>query len=164
MFGWIKRKVEIASINAATNDIDRFIKGLQGSASDEIAAGVAMATMLRLGLESIGKLPRFTIDLSLPRDQYQADMTQLYLSQAVKEFQKMGQPTDAYAAMVWLHSVRALNIPEVRYLGRAMWGQLQRGFGDAADATIDICTMIGRAVPANIHDEVRFIPVGLEPI
>lgn len=163
MFKWMKRKAELAIVNAATSDIERFIKGLRGASSDEVALIVAMATLLRLNLESFGRLPRYALDLRLPRDQYQADMAQLYLNKAVNEFQKMGQPSDATAAMVWLHSARALNIPEVRFLGREMWSELQRGFDEAAHAAVDVCGLVGREVPTDIEAEVRFVPGGLEP-
>ena len=163
MLKWMKRKTQLAIVNAATSDIERFCLGLDGGSSDEVARIVGMATLLRIRLESAGRLPRYVLDLRLQRDQYQANLVQIYLNRLVNEFQKMSQPSDAAAAMVWLHSARSLNIPEVRSLGREMWSGLLRGFNGAADAATDVCHLVGCEVPIDIEAEVRFVPGGLEP-
>lgn len=163
MFKWLGRKVEIAGIQAASTDLDRFIAGLRGASDAEVGFMVAMATLLRLRMQEAGELPRFALDLSLPRDQKQADLLQWKLNRTVNGFQKLGQPTDAAASMVWLHSVRALNMPELRSQGRTMWSQLTRGFPTSVESAQEICQLMGLGLPERISSEVTFIPVGLEP-
>lgn len=164
MLKWMKRKTQLAIVNAATSDIERFSRGLQGGSSDEVAQIVAMATLIRVNLEAAGRLPRYVLDLRAQRDQSQANLVQLYLNRLANEFQKMNQPSDAAGTMVWLHSARSLNIPEIRTLGREMWSELLRGFDGAADAATEVCHLVGREVPIDIEAEVRFIPGGLEPV
>ena len=75
----------------------------------------------------------------------------------------MNQPSDALGVMILLHSVRALNVPEIRALGRDMWKQLERGFPHFQDAIFEIRKVSGNNIPQEIDSELRFIPRGLEP-
>jgi len=75
----------------------------------------------------------------------------------------MNQPSDALGVMILLHSVRALNVPEIRGLGREMWKELERGFPYVEDTLEEIRGLTGNPLPPNIDDELKFIPHGLEP-
>jgi hypothetical protein len=166
MFGWIKKRIEDASTDAMKNDIERFIASLKGAGDEEIATMLIVANVLRINLTKMGKIPAAALDLSIPRlgdIEIKCDMCPITLSSAIKQFQKIGQPTDALGCMIWLHSVRALNVPEIRVLGRDMWRQLSRGFVHLDDAIEDMSALIGTSLPKNIKDEVRFVPRGLEP-
>jgi hypothetical protein len=61
MFGWLKRRVELAVVNSRDQDIDRFIRGLKGASSPEVGAIVACAAHWRNVLEA-----RFGWDLDHP--------------------------------------------------------------------------------------------------
>ncbi|MCE7999080.1 MAG: hypothetical protein HEP70_09500 [Rhodobiaceae bacterium] len=166
MFGWLKKKVLEASADAMKNDIERFIVSLRGADDEEISLMVVLANIIRLNLIEMGKIPLAALDLGISRDEsvaYQCDMCSVTLVNTIKQFQKMNQPSDAVGAMILLHSVRALNVPEIRIFGREMWQELERGFPYVDDTLEDIRGLTGNPLPANIDDELRFIPHGLEP-
>lgn len=166
MLGWVKKKVMNASTNAMKNDITRFIEGLKGASSEEIGGMLVIATALRMNLIAAGTIPLAALNLNIPRDpdlEMECSMSPIRLVKHIKEFQSKGHPSDALGGMIWLHSVRALMVPEIRLYGRAMWKELSRGFPYSDDAIEQIYTMIGKPLPPKIHDEIMFIPVGLEP-
>jgi hypothetical protein len=166
LFGWAKRKLEVASASAMKDDIGRFIAGLRGADDYEIGSMIVLANSLRIKLLNMGKIPEAALDFSIPRDddtQLQCDLCSVTLANAIKQFQKMGQPTDAFSAMVWLHSVRALNIPEIRGLGREMWGQLSRGFPYVDEPLWEMKGLVGDRLPVGLEHELMFVPRGLEP-
>ncbi|NOE35597.1 hypothetical protein GS627_17795 [Ruegeria sp. HKCCD7318] len=167
MFGWLKKRVLNASADAMKNDIERFTAGLEGADAEEISTMLVIENILRLRMLDSGVIPAAALDLSIPRDEdvmYQCDMCSLKLVNGVKKFQKIGQPSDAAGAMIWLHSVRALNVPEIRVCGRKMWGQLVRGFPYVDNTLGTMRAVMGTRLHENIDEELRFIPIGLEPI
>jgi hypothetical protein len=158
---WLKRKIQIASVRAAREDLERFNASLRGATDGQIGMVVAIATIIRLRLTTAGRLSRGAFVLPMPGDG-SAEL-QLYLSGMVRQFQKMGQPSDAAGTMVWLHSMRALGFPEVRELGRDMWKELQRGFPYVSDALSDIEALGGNQVPAGADTACTFVPEDLAP-
>ena len=119
MFGWFKKRVLEASNDAMKNDIERFIASLKGADDEEISTMLVVANILRLNLTKMGKIPPAALDLSIPRNNdlaIKCDMCPMTLTSAIKQFQKINQPSDALGVIVWLHSVRALNVPEIRVL------------------------------------------------
>jgi len=158
---WLKRKVQIASANAAQEDLERFIASLRGASDEELGILIATATIIRVRLTQSGSLPVYALALPTPGEG--TVRIQLHLANVVREFQKMGQPSDAAGAMIWLHSMRALAFPEVRHLGRQMWKELQRGFQNAPDALNDIAAITGKALPGEAWDSYDFIPQDLSP-
>ena len=166
MFGWAKKRIIEASNDAMKNDIARFIASLKGASDSEISTMLVVANIVRLNLTNMGKIPPAALDITIPRVgdlDIKCDMCSVTLANAVKQFQSMNQPSDALGTMIWLHSVRALNVPEIRYLGRAMWQELSRGFRDIDQTLEDIHSISPTPLPLNIENEVRFIPRGLEP-
>ena len=89
-------------------------------------------------------------------------MVPLRLIRLISEFHKKGQLSDATGCMVWLHSVRALQNPELRGLGRQMWAELLRGFGEVDDIADEMHTLLPD-LPRNLEVEACFVPKGLEP-
>ena len=166
MFGWLKRRVDAASVNVMKKELESFTAGLKGADDAEIATMLVVANILRLNLTAMEKIPEAALDYSIPRDQeteFQCSACPIALGRAIKHFQKLKQPSDAFGVMVWLHSVRALNVPELRFLGRKMWKELERGFPYVEDALQAVQTISGNPMPPNIENALRFIPVGLEP-
>jgi len=166
MFGWLKKTILNASADSMKRDLERFIVGLEGADGEEIAPMVVTANVIRLNMIAAGRIPAAALDISIPRDSnlaYQCDMCSLYLVGAVAEFQKMGQPSDAAGVMILLHSVRALNVPELRAHGRRMWAQLKRGFPHADTTLSGIRELTGMKLLDGIENELYFIPRGLEP-
>lgn len=148
------------------NDIVRFVASLKGIDDEEISTILVVANILRLNLTEMGKIPPAAMDFSIPRVgdlSLKCDMCPITLVSAIKQFQGMNQPSDALGVMIWLHSVRALNVPELRIIGREMWEELSRGFPYVDDALEHVRALISKPMPSNIGVEIRFIPRGLEP-
>lgn len=166
MFGWVKSRIQKASTDAMRDDLARFIESLRGAGDYELGMLLVVANAIRLNFIATGKLPPAALNLEIPRTkqlEVKCDTCPIELNSAIRAFQKLGQPTDAAGTMVWLHSVRALNVPELRLLGRHMWGELSRGFPHAAEALGDTRRMGGKNLPDQLDDELTFVPVGLEP-
>jgi len=158
MLRWLKRRID------GTPDLERFVTLLRGMSAPDLGTLVAVATVVRLNMRDAGHLPDAALDIAggLPPEKQLA--AQLKLSNLVRQFQKLGQPSDAAGAMVWSHSMRAGATPELRLLGRQMWGELSRGFGHASEAIEDIVAVSPNRLPPELSREYRFIPPGLEPM
>ena len=128
MFSWLKRKVELRAIQAAEEDIERFLKGLRGSDLEEIAMVAAVATHWRNVFAAQG------IDLLHPVEaERKKPALLMLLNRTIREVQKV-HPAFAAGLMVWLHTVRAANMPEIRAQGRDVWSELYRSFALAESA------------------------------
>lgn len=162
MFGWVKSKIQKASTDTMRDDLQRFIVSLQGASDDEIATIVCVACVIRLNLSSSPTLPPASLDIGRMDTSIDGSMVSLRLNRLISEFQKNGQLSDATGCMVWLHSVRALQNPELRGLGRQMWSELSRGFTEVDEVASEMYALLS-GLPKNIEAEARFIPKGLEP-
>jgi hypothetical protein len=121
---WLKRKSQIAAIAGAREDLLRFVDSLRGQSDVELGAVLVMAAVVRVAMRKAGALPDELLQIT--GDPQQA-VARGGMAQLVLRYQSEKRLAEATGAMVWLHSLRALCFPEVRYLGREMWRQLQRG-------------------------------------
>jgi hypothetical protein len=160
--GWLKRKVLAASSKSQEKELRAQIQRLKGMSNDEIGFLVAGSAILRLNLTSGGVLPPEALDLSMPRDEFKMDMIPIKLGSLIRQFQKMGQPTDAAFAMTWLHSTRALCNLDIRVFGRELWAEMSRGFPYAQEKIGDMEKLLGKTITIS-EEELKFVPVGLEP-
>lgn len=55
---WLKRKIQIASVRGAREDLERFNASLRSATDGQIGMVVAIATVIRLRLTVSGRLPR----------------------------------------------------------------------------------------------------------
>jgi hypothetical protein len=154
--GWLRRKTELATIKGAREDLERFVESLRGMSDEEIGAVVGMAALVRTALRQSGLLPGES--LTVTPDSQQAT-TQLGVSELIQRYQTEQRHAEAVGAMVWLHSLRALSISEVRLLGRQMWAQLERGQPHALAALQNM----GIPPLAEVIAECSRIPEGLVP-
>jgi hypothetical protein len=161
---WIKRKIQLAAVKGGTEDLERFVTSLQGQSREELGMLVALATLLRINLRNEGHLPDEALGIGMPLGSGTEAQVQYKISQFVRLFQKEGQLTDAAGAMVWLHTLRAFSYPELRILGRKMWGELQRGFEYADDGLDQIKALTGRAIPVEARMIYAFVPPGMEAL
>jgi hypothetical protein len=155
MFGWLKRKTELAGIKGATEDIDRFILSLRGMSDYEVAMAVAIATHWRNAFQrddDINLLEPWDVECRSPDFRWK-------LNRLLVEVQRTRKPM-AVGLMIWLHTLRAAGMPELRLKGRQMWSELRRGFALVDRAAADFDAMMGTVL---ITDEADRIPSGLEP-
>jgi hypothetical protein len=82
------------------------------------------------------------------------------LSQLVLQLQKQKLYSYAGAVMVWLHTVRSAQHPQVRYLVKEMWRELERGFPFVSLAAEEIERIEHRTL---IIDRATEFPAGLNP-
>lgn len=157
MFRWLKRRAEIAVLRQMEEDIDRFLAGLRGADSSELGMVVAVATHWRRIFEedNVDFLDPIHAKLANP-------LIAVKINRLIAKVQKEN-PELASGLMVWLHTLRAANNPEIRIKGRAMWGELRRGFGEAYQGSLDISEILG--IKLHIESEADFwqIPEFLEP-
>ncbi len=165
MLDWVKRSFQLYAARHAKVDMRRQIDVYAGMDDSEVAFLLVGATYCRLELERRGVLPRQCLDVSLPRGP-EVHLAQGGLRRLIRLAQRESRHVAAACLMVWLHSVRALNLPEIRMLGREMWQELARGFPGIESAHALWEEEVFDAVdPAHLPswDEFRFVPVGLEP-
>jgi hypothetical protein len=154
--GWLRRKTELATVKGAREDLERFVESLRGMSDEEVGSVVGMAALVRTVLRQSGQLPDQL--LTVTPDSKQAT-TQLAVLELIERYQTEQRHAEAVGAMVWLHSLRALSIPEVRLLGRQLWGQLKRGQPHALAALQDM----GVPPLADVIVECSRIPEELDP-
>lgn len=165
MLDWARRRFQLHAARRAAVDLRRQIDVYAGMDDHEVAFLLVGATYCRLELERRGELPCQCLDLSLPRGP-EVHLAQGALRRLIRRAQRESRHVAAACLMVWLHSARALNLPEIRMLGREMWQELARGFAgiESAHALWEE-EVFDSADPALVpsSEEFRFVPVGLEP-
>jgi len=158
--GGIERWFSNLFLSWATNtqrkEITRFTDALRAMDSEEIGALVATATDLRHTIAAGGGL-----DLLDPRTVEAIRPTAAQdLNRQIRRMQARNSQEVAAAIMVWLHTIRAANNPDLRMLGREMWRQLERGFPKVEQAAADLQVVGIRHL--NIEGYSVF-PLGLSP-
>lgn len=153
MFKWMKRKAELAIVKSAKEDIERFVSMVKGASAEQVGLVVAMATHYRNALAKEG------VDLLRPMEAEELDhFIALKIGKLITAAQK-GDPANATGWMVWLHTLRAANILEIRFQGRLLWRELSRGFPHVEEAADDLALLLNRRLDIDGYDSV---PEGLE--
>ena len=153
--GLLSRLFNSWAVKRQRKEMQEFIDGLRSMDAQEVGFVVATTTHMRNILESEG------MRLMDPLVDYPLDPTiTLRLGKIIREFQKVGDNTDAAGAMVWLHTMRVGGRHELRQLGRDMWRELARGIPHAEGASLEIMRMTFK--PCRIEGFERY-PLGLSP-
>jgi hypothetical protein len=149
MFGWLKRKAQLKIIASMEQDISRFIAGLKGASAQEVGMIVLGANHWRNVLES-----KFGWNLDHPDIVAMRDIgAAVTLNGMIRDVQKVN-PAMAPGLMVWLHSVRASQTPEIRALGREMWSQLARGIPHVEETAHGLVAHLGVRLDPNGYDRM----------
>lgn len=159
---WLKRRFELTAIKFGRQDLERFIDTLRGQSEAEVATVVAVAAVIRMRLREVGHLPDEVLQVTAMQE-YEQAMVQRRISRLVRRFQSDHEYIDAAGAMVWLHTLRSLSRPELRFLGRQMWQQLERGFARTPEALAQIVAVTRREPPLGTLAACLFIPGDLDP-
>ena len=163
IFDWLKQSFENQARSSSLSEVAGFIDGLRSMTDQDMGIVIAVATVIRVNMEKEGFLPEGLFqDKALPSStalgRYQMDLNKL-----VRQFNRMGQPTDGVGALVISYSLRCLNVPELREYGRDMWEVLSRGFPYAEGALKNGEEEKGVPFPDQVWEEWAVIPFGLEP-
>ena len=137
IFDWFQQTVNNQVRNTSLTEVRAFIDGLHSMTDEDIGVVIAVATVIRVNMEKEGLLPEGifkepTLEPSAALGEYQVELNEL-----VRQFNKLGQPTDGVGALVISYSLRCLNAPFLREYGRDMWEVLSRGFPHAEKALRD---------------------------
>lgn len=154
--GWIANRVRSWATNSQKSEMVAFVEGLRAADSSEVGPILAIATHCRHDL-----FDNFGWQLLDPivAEQLHPAIT-IELGSLIRQHQKARSTIYASGLMVWLFSVRAANIIELRQVGRDMWGQLERGLPFVHQATADLFRATGFALTIDGCEE---IPLGLTP-
>jgi hypothetical protein len=157
VLNWLRRRVRRAVVKAAREDLETFVETLRGYSGQELGMLVAIAAALRISLRDAGELPDELLQVT-------ADPRQPAIQQAMANLVlSFRTPAQAVGAIVWLHTLRALSIPELRYLGRQMWQQLQRGQSLAPVALQELQAISDSPPPAGALAACSYVPTDLDP-
>lgn len=160
---WFLEWMRARALRAAEREVAGFVDGLAAMEARELGALVAIATAVRVNMETYQVIPE-----GLFRDQAMPSVEavgayQMRINRVRRQFDRMRKPGDSAGALVWSYSLRCFNVPELRPLGLGMWAQLKRGFPYVADALKDGEAEKGEAFPERVWQEWDLVPVGLEP-
>jgi hypothetical protein len=143
----IRRKGLDAIVRSHERDLMEAIKILKGMDAEEIAVSLLFAADLRNRYET---LRDDLLDLGqLCQERHKGVPFQL--SQMIQKSQSQRD---------WLHTSRAAQFPQVRYLAKEMWRELERGFPLLSDVLLHIEGNFG--LHLDVRGAQRF-PVGLDP-
>jgi hypothetical protein len=159
---WLRQRFEHDASRSGRVALERFVASLRAQPENEIALVVVVAAAIRVRLRDAGHLPDDVLQASSSHEYEQATVQQR-VARLVRKYQTNSEHIDAAGAMVWVHTLRSLTIPELRDLGRQMWQQLERGFPHTADALARIEAVTRRVSPPGTLPACCFIPRDLDP-
>ena len=161
--GWLGGMMQERAARAGGREVERFVRGLEGTGDNDLGVLVAVATAVRINLEIQGILPDgLFADHTLPPPE-KLGQYQWRINRVGRQFARMGLETDAVGVNIWSFSLRCLNVPGLRPLGRAMWVELARGFPHVESALEAGEAEKGEPFPPRVWKEWSLVPIGLEP-
>ena len=122
--GFFSRKLEDIGKSAAKKEILHYRDFLRGMDSEEIGSLLALSYHMGNGLRDLGWPIH---DPMIFQDNDHPKLSVIELRKMYIEFQKMGQPTDAAALAIWVHTFRSVVLGELRYIAKECWQELARG-------------------------------------
>ena len=161
--GWLGGMMRERAARSGAREVERFVRGLEGTGDIDLGVLVAVATAVRVNLETQGVLPEgLFADEPLPPAE-KLGQYQWRINRVGGQFARMRLETDAVGVNIWSFSLRCLNVSGLRPLGRAMWIELARGFPHVEDALEAGEAEKGEPFPPRVWKEWSLVPVGLEP-
>jgi hypothetical protein len=160
---WLKDRVALRAVRSGRQELERFVASLRAQSESEIALILAVAAGIRVRLREAGHLPDEVLRVA-PAQDYEQATVQRRIARLVQGFQSKSEYIDAAGAMVWLHTLRALTLPELRDPGRQMWEQLARGMQYAPQALAKIEAATHHTSPPGTLLACTFIPEDLTSV
>ena len=156
---WIQKKLTQGECKTALKEMEVFLKAIKAKNDHEMGMLVAVATLIRVNLADNGGLPKAVLAGSgTPRE---FKNSQLYMTNLIREFQKRDQPFDAAGGMVWLHSLKVQNYPELTQRMLEVWSELKRGFPLAEEKFKEIAKLTGKKTPKSALKGYAYLPSGI---
>lgn len=160
---WLSKTMQGQAAHSAAKEVERFTAGLRRLPDRDLGVIIAIAAVVRVNMETHDILPEGLFQTDALPPGHELGLLQYRINRAARDLSKARQAADATGAMIWSYSLRCLNLPELRPLGRAMWGELRRGFPHAEEALDEGEERIGRKFDPRVWAEWSMIPLGLEP-
>lgn len=155
----LKRLLRSATLSSARRDFDQYLMALDGASTRELGSMVLVAQEARLWAERQGiGASVFLTPFSVPPSEVANAQAALLQARAMASTQ--GADTLGAGLAVWLYSLRAVALPELRIHGRRMWGILARGFPHARQIAREAGVSEDAA---RLGEEIDAVPTGLEP-
>lgn len=152
MFGPLQRLIQRRATKAAEREIEQFLQILDGFDDHELALVAAQAADVCGHLYARGIEVRSPQLASLEWPTLLRDLT----SGAI-EMRERGEPFRVPGVMVWVHTMRAEQRPEIRRRAKEMWALVERGFEGADRAAFEFETSTGYRLQP---DGFLFVPEG----
>lgn len=158
-----QRNTRDRALNQSLREVRTFVGQLQGMEAEDLALIVGATTLMRVKLEDHGMLPKgLFFDTVMPPAE-QLGRYQMDLNKLAQDFKRSGQHIDAIAASVLSLSLRSLNVPELRPLGREMWAEMERGFAHAEEKMKLAEAEGDEPFPPRVWKQWNRVPYGLQP-
>ena len=120
------------AIRSGRKELEKLLNGLKGANDREIAMTLAITHMHRVNMQDSG-LSILEILNGMPISTHDNVQICTVLRQMILDCQSVQRQDLAVGLMVWLHSIRAADMIEMRYLARQMWQELSRGINLAKE-------------------------------
>ncbi len=160
---WFFGKIRTRALHVGAREVEKFVGGFRAMGDHDIGAIVAIATVIRINLETHGVIAEGVFsDGPMPSAETLGGY-QLEINRLARQFRRMGLASDSAAAMVWSYTFRCLNVPELRPLGNELWAELKRGFPHVEEALKKGEAEKGEPFPERVWAEWSMIPAGLDP-
>jgi hypothetical protein len=156
-----KPEANADSDGAREVDLERFLAAIKALSDQEMGMLLAMATIIRMELRRQGLFPDETLDIASRLPESRRTAVRSAMVGLALEYQKQDHPCTA-AAMIWAHSLRAAQFPELRPLGCDMWSELKRGHPHVLEAFDSLEETTGESLPLGSLLLSQYIPAGLE--
>ena len=161
---WLRDRIREQALHSGTREVERFVNGLEAMGDKDLGNLVAVATAIRINLETHAVIPEGVFDQGALPSAEALGVYQMHMSKLIHQFNKMGNVGDAAAVTVWSYSLRCLNVSELLPLGRRMWTELKRGFPYVEQALKEGEAVREAPLPPRVWEQWDMIPAGLAPL
>jgi len=160
---WLQQRVELRAVRSGRRGLEQFVASLQHQSDEDVAVIVVAAAAVRMRLREAGHLPDDVMHLAAERE-YERATEQQRISRLVRRHQRRSEYIEAAGAMVWVHTLRSLTMPELHDLGMQMWQQLARAIPCSAEALARLESATHRPLPPGTLPACNFIPEDLRAL
>ena len=105
IFDWLKQTLDNRPRNSSLTEITGFIDGLRTMTDEDMGVVIAIATVIRVNMEREGLLPKGLFKEPALTSLAGLGDYQIDLNKLVRQFNKLGQPTDGVGALVISYSL-----------------------------------------------------------
>ncbi len=158
---WLRNRLRHKVVREGRLELVQFLNHVENVSDRDIGPVVAVATMIRINLENMDVVPRNLFDEKWAAELDSRGRIVGRLRNLVRQFEWKKQHNDAVGTLVWLHTLRALTIPELRPLGCDLWRELRRGFSHVEEVLKIVEEAKNEPLDPRVREEYRWIPSGL---